>query len=55
MVYFRILTMILCLIVGATAARYLIEGDCESNKEVAVCFSILIPCIFSIICIMCSF
>lgn len=55
MVYFRILTMILNLIVGATAARYLIEGDCKNDREVAICFSVLIPCVFSGICIMYSF
>jgi hypothetical protein len=55
MVGFRILTVILCLLVGGTAARYLIMGDCEDNREVAICFSILIPCVFSVICILWSF
>jgi hypothetical protein len=55
MVCFRVLTIILCAIVGATAARFLIEGDCEDNREVAICFSVLIPCVFSVICILYSF
>jgi hypothetical protein len=53
--YFRILTLILCLIVSGTAAMYLIEGDCRNNREVAICFSVLIPCVFSVICILYSF
>ena len=55
MLYFKMFTMILNLLITATAARFLIEGECENNREVAICLAFLIPSLLSVVCIFLSF
>jgi hypothetical protein len=53
--YFQMFTLIINLLVAATAARFLIEGECRDNREVGLCFAFLIPNLLSVICIFISF
>lgn len=51
---FKMFTLIINLLVAATATRFLIEGDCKNRWEIVICFAFLIPNLLSAVCIFMS-
>ena len=54
MLYFKLFTLIINLLVAATATRFFIEGECKNKKEIVVCLAFLIPNLLYATCMFLS-